>query len=128
MSETPDRTYSAALADLDKPDKKLIYKNDRKGRFQLTGEFGDPNWTTRYITLADLNGDRHPDILAANRGGAKDPRTSFVCLNNGAGTFPNCTPLPTQSATIIVAADLDSEAFSISLFPTATEAKPCLLE
>ena len=49
LSETADRTYSAALADLDiavsndRPDKKLIYRNDGKGHFKLSSEFGDPN-------------------------------------------------------------------------------------
>jgi hypothetical protein len=129
FSETPDRTYSAALADIngdgsldivvsnDRPDKKLIYLNDGKGHFHVSGTFGDPNWSTRYITLADLNGDGRPDILVANRGGPGHPTPSYVCLNDGKGAFPHCTPLPTESATIIVAADLDGDGFIDLLVP-----------
>lgn len=118
-----DRTYSAALADLDgdgdldiavsndNPDQKLIYRNvDGKGRMQLAGTFGEPTWNTRYITLADLNGDGRPDILAANRSSVPErPSASFFCLNDGKAAFPKCQPLATQSATIIVAADLDGD-------------------
>jgi len=130
LSETADRTYSAALADLDgdgdldiavsndRPDKKLIYMNDGKGRFTLTSEFGDPAWSTRYITVADLNGDQRPDILVANRSSKPElPRPSFYCLNDGKGAFPKCTQLPTQSATIIVAADLGGDGFVDLLIP-----------
>jgi len=130
LSETADRTYSAALADLDgdgdldiavsndRPDKKLIYLNDGKGHFTLTSEFGDPTWSTRYITVADLNGDRRPDILVANRSSKPElTRPSFYCLNDGKGAFPQCTQLPTQSATIIVAADLDGDGFVDLLIP-----------
>lgn len=124
LGTAPDRTYSAALADLDgdgaldivvsndSPDRKLVYRNDGKGRFTLTGTFGDPKWPTRYVTLADLNGDKHPDIICANRGAP-----SFVCFNDGKGNFPSCTKLPTESATIIVAADFDGDGAIDLLVP-----------
>jgi hypothetical protein len=139
LGTTPARTYSAALADVDgdghldivvsndAPDRKLVYRNDGKGHFTEIGTFGDPNWTTRYVTLADLNGDGFPDIIAANRGdfpdvGAANPETqshnpvpSFVCLNDGKGHFPACQSLPTESATSIVAADFDADG-AIDLF------------
>lgn len=130
LSETADRTYSAALADIDgdgdldiivsndRPDKKLIYKNDGKGHYALSGTFGDPNWTTRYVTLADVNGDNRPDILVANRGSIPDnPRPSYLCLNDGQGAFPSNTLLPTQSATTIVAKDFDGDGSVDLLVP-----------
>ncbi len=130
LGNAPDRTYSAALADLngdgsldivvsnDHPDKKLVYFNDGKGHFRVGGAFGQPEWSTRYITVADLNGDGRPDIIVANRSSRPErPVTSFVCLNDGKGAFPVCNPLPTQSATIIVATDLDGDGFIDLIVP-----------
>jgi hypothetical protein len=117
-----DRTYSAALADLngdgnldlaisnDRPDRNRIFLNDGRGNFRSAGTFGKAEWPTRYITVADLNGDGHPDIIVANRSSnPAKPMPSYVCLNDGKGGFPNEISLPTQSATIIVAADLDGD-------------------
>jgi FG-GAP-like repeat len=139
LGTAPSRTYSAALADIDRdgdldiivsndaPDRKLVYLNDGKGHFTEAGTFGSPNWQTRYVTLADLNGDGYPDIVAANRGdypdlvdgkpgpGPKNPTPSYVCLNDGKGHFPTCEALPTESATSIVAADLDGDG-ALDLF------------
>lgn len=132
LGTTPDRTYSAALADVnrdghldvvvsnDRPDQKLIYVNDGKGQFQLHGTFGSADWSTRYVTLADLNNDGYADLISANRGAPGPPRNlpqlSFICLNDGKGQFPLCTPLEgTESATIIVAADLDRDG-AVDLF------------
>lgn len=128
LADAPDRTYSAALADLDgdgdldlvvsndRPDRKLVYLNDGKGTFQVAGTFGQPDWSTRYLTVADLNGDRRPDLIVANRSSnPANPRPSFVCLNDGKGGFPACQPLATRSATIIVAADLDGDG-ALDLF------------
>ena len=127
LGSSPDRTYSAALADVDgdgkldivvsndEPDRKLVYRNDGKGHFTEFGTFGDPKWSTRYVTLADLNGDGFPDIIAANRGGGRVAAPSFVCLNDRKGHFPACDALPTESATSIVAADLDGDG-NLDLF------------
>jgi len=139
LGTAPDRTYSAALADVDgdghldivvsndAPDRKLVYRNDGKGHFTEFGTFGDPKWSTRYVTLADLNGDGYPDIVAANRGDYPDlvdgkpgegplvPTPSYVCLNDRKGHFPACQPLPTESATSIVAADFDGDG-ALDLF------------
>jgi hypothetical protein len=122
LGDAADRTYSAALADLDgdrhldivvsndRPDKKIIYLNDGKAGFRAAGTFGQPDWSTRYVTVAELNGDRRPDLIVANRSSdPANPRPSYVCLNDGKGGFPACLPLATQSATIIVAADLDGD-------------------
>lgn len=122
LGAAPDRTYSAALADLDQdgdldivvsndePDRKLVYLNDGRGRFTETGSFGSPAWSTRYVTLADLNGDRFPDIVVANRGNPpKSPAQSFVCFNDRKAGFAACEPLPSESATSIVAADFDAD-------------------
>lgn len=122
LADSADRTYSAALADLDgdgdldivvsndKPDRKLIYLNDGAGHFRVGGTFGEAAWNTRYVTVADLNGDQRPDLIVANRSSNPAvPRPSFVCLNRGAGTFDTCAPLATQSATIVVASDLDGD-------------------
>ncbi|MCC6241992.1 MAG: VCBS repeat-containing protein [Gemmatimonadaceae bacterium] len=128
LADSADRTYSAALADLDgdgdldmvvsndRPDQKLVYLNDGAGHYRVGSRFGEPTWSTRYVTVADVNGDQRPDLLVANRSSnPANPRPSFVCLNAGNGTFPNCAPLPTQSATIIVAADLDGDG-AVDLF------------
>jgi hypothetical protein len=129
LGSMPDRTYSAALADVDldgdldivssndAPDRKLIYKNNGRGTFTESSTFGEKTWSTRYVTLADLNGDRYVDIVAANRsGGPNAPAPSFVCFNDGKGSFPSCDPLPvTESATSIVAADFDGDG-AIDLF------------
>jgi hypothetical protein len=122
LSDKADRTYSAALADLDldgdldivvsndEPDHKLIHKNDGKGNFTVAGSFGEPKWSTRYVTVTDLNNDRYPDIVVANRG-----QPSFVCRNDGKAQFPRCEQLPTQSATSIAAADFDGDG-AVDLF------------
>ncbi len=130
LAELPDRTYSAALADLDgdgdldivssndKPDRKLVYRNDGTGHFTVSSTFGEATWNTRYVTVADLNGDRRPDLIVANRSSnPAAPRPSYVCLNDGAGAFPSCAPLATQSATIIVASDLDRDGNTDLLVP-----------
>jgi hypothetical protein len=119
LGPTPDRTYTAALADLDgdgdldvltsndRPDKKLVYLNDGKGRFAVAGTWGVPEWSTRNASVADLNGDGRIDVIAANR-----PGPSYACLSEGAGRFSSsCIPIPAESATSIVAADFDKDGF-----------------
>src|SRR5262245_49575484 len=59
LGPVADRTYTAALADIDAdgdldvltsndaPDKKLVYVNDGKGKFTIAGTWGAPQWSTR---------------------------------------------------------------------------------
>ena len=98
------------VASNDRPDEKLVYINDGSGRFRVSSTFGASTWTTRYVTVADLNGDHRPDLIVANRrGGTGTDKPSYVCMNDGQGAFPSCTAMATESATIIVAADLDGD-------------------
>ena len=98
------------VASNDWPDEKLVYLNDGSGRFRVSSTFGASTWTTRYVTVADLNGDHRPDLLVANRsGGTGTDKPSYACMNDGQGAFPSCTAIATESATIIVAADLDGD-------------------
>jgi hypothetical protein len=61
----------------------------------------------RNAAVADLNGDRRPDIIAGNR-----PGPSYVCLNDGRGGFSRpCTPLAVGSATSVVPADFNNDGF-----------------
>jgi hypothetical protein len=117
LGPAADRTYTAALADLDgdgdldvvisndAPDQKRLYVNDGKGRFAAAGTWGEPKWSTRNAAIADLNGDGRPDVIAANR-----PGPSYVCLNDGRGRLSSpCIPIPAESATTIVPADFDRD-------------------
>jgi len=119
LGAVADRTYTAALTDLDgdgdldvvisndAPDKKLLYFNDGKGRFTVAGTWGSPDWSTRNAAIADLNGDGRPDVIAANR-----PGPSYVCLNDGHGRLLSpCIPIPAESATTIVPADFDKDGY-----------------
>ena len=117
LGPTPDRTYTAALADLDRdgdldvltsndtPDRKVVYLNDGKGRFSVAGTWGVAEWSTRNAAVADFNGDGAIDVVAANR-----PGPSFVCLNDGRGRFTAaCIAIPAASATSIVPGDFDKD-------------------
>ena len=117
LGPTPDRTYTAALVDLDgdrdldiltsndAPDQKLVYLNEGKGKFRVAGTWGVPKWPTRNATIADLNGDGRPDVVAANR-----PGPSYFCLNQGGGAFgAECIAIPAQSSTTIAAADFNKD-------------------
>src|SRR5262249_26689840 len=120
LGETPYRSYSGRLVDLDgdgdldivlsndAPDPKVIYLNDGKGQFRSESSYGRANWPTRNATVADLNGDHQPDIIVANRTGGDG--ANYICLNQGRGRFnADCIPFSHESATTITAADFNRD-------------------
>lgn len=120
LGSQPDRSYTAALGDIDKdgdldivvsndkPDAKMTYKNDGKGNFALASSWGDRSWNTRNITLVDMDRDNSLDLVVANR---KSP--SYIILNDGQGNFakPKWIVIPSESSTTIVPADFDRDGF-----------------
>ena len=50
------------LTSNDTPDRKVVYLNDGKAGFRVAGTWGAPEWSTRNAAVADLNGDRRPDV------------------------------------------------------------------
>src|SRR5262245_54199302 len=120
LAETPYRSYSGRLVDIDgdgdldivlsndTPDPKVIYLNDGKGHFQAGSSYGRSEWETRNAAVADLNGDGQADIIVANRTD-KNP-TNYICLNKGKGRFDaDCIAFSHESATTITAADFNHD-------------------
>src|SRR5204863_362298 len=70
LGTASDRSYSGRLVDLDgdgdldvvisndAPDPKLVYLNDGKGHFHVGSSYGNPKWSTRNATVADVNAVR----------------------------------------------------------------------
>jgi hypothetical protein len=123
LATVADRSYTGALADFngdgyldvavsnDDPDKKLVYFNDGKGNFTMGSEFGVPEWSTRNISIVDINRDGLPDIILANRGDL-EKTSNDICLNNGTGQFSaDCISFASYPATTIFPADFSKDGF-----------------
>ena len=119
LSETPYRSYSGKLVDLDgdghldvvlsndAPDQKTTFLNDGTGHFRAGGSFGRHEWDTRNAALADLNADGLQDIIVANRA---DSAIAYICLNRGKGRFDDsCEALAHASSTTITPADFNHD-------------------
>lgn len=121
LGPASDKTYSGRLVDLDRdgdldvvisndaPSPKLVHLNDGKGRFVVGSEYGKPEWPGRNATVADMNGDGLPDIIAANRYG-RTQGANYICLNRGGGRFDaDCIPFSREPATTITVADFNGD-------------------
>lgn len=117
----PDRSYSGVLVDVDvdgdldvvvsndSPDAKIVHLNDGRGRFAAGSTFGQGEWPTRHISVVDLNGDRLPDVVLANRYGNK-PGPSYLCFGVKGGRFADeCVAFAHGSATTIKPADVNGD-------------------
>lgn len=116
-----DRSYSGVVVDMDRdgdldvvvsnddPDPKRVYLNDGTARFEVGSTFGRPEWPTRHVSVADLNGDTFPDAVLANRTGG-DSGANFVCFGTGDGRFEEeCVGFSHESATTVTPADFDGD-------------------
>jgi len=121
VSSHPDRSYSGVLVDMDgdgdldmvvsndQPDEKVVHLNDGTGRFKLGSTFGEPEWSTRHVSVADLNGDEVPDAVLANRYG-RGRGLSYICFGDGVGGFTSpCDGFSEGSATTITPADFNGD-------------------
>lgn len=129
IGEEADRSYSGLLVDMDRdgdldvvvsndqPDPKRVHLNDGTGRFRVGSTFGEPEWSTRHVSVADFDGDLFPDVVLANRYG-DDTGWSHICFGDGTGGFRSeCEPVAEGSATTITAADLDGDGMADLVVP-----------
>ncbi len=121
VGSTADRSYSGVLVDMDRdgdldivvsndePDPKLVHLNDGHGRFEVGSTFGRPDWSTRHVEVADLNGDALPDVVLANRSGGESG-WSYICFGVEGGRFAEeCVGFALGSSTTITAADFNDD-------------------
>lgn len=129
LSSVSDRSYSGLLVDIDadgdldvvisndQPDPKRVYLNDGKGHFQMGSTYGRAEWPTRNASIADMNGDRLPDIIVANRTGRRGG-PNYICLNKGKGQFDSdCTAFAHESSTTITPADINHDGLTDLIVP-----------
>ncbi|MGI9202393.1 MAG: FG-GAP repeat domain-containing protein [Woeseiaceae bacterium] len=122
LGDVADRSYTGALADLDRdgdldivvsndnPDRSLVYLNAGDGRFSEGSTFGQPQWNTRNVSATDINDDMLPDIIVANRGPLEGPSPNYICLNLGDGRFQtDCRQFSDESATTITPYDVNGD-------------------
>jgi len=139
VSPTADRSYSGVLVDMDgdgdldivvsndEPDPKVVHLNDGSGRFTVGSTFGEPEWSTRHVTVADLDRDGHVDAVLANRYGPSSG-PSFACFGDGVGGFARpCRIVSEGSATTITTADVNGDdwpdwqaTFDVAVFTNLT--------
>ena len=130
LGDVADRSYTGALADLDRdgdldivvsndnPDRSLVYLNAGDGRFSEGSTFGQPQWNTRNVSATDINGDMLPDIIVANRGPLEGPSPNYICMNLGDGRFPtDCQPFSDESATTITPFDVNGDGLTDLVVP-----------
>lgn len=129
IGDEADRSYSGLLVDMDgdgdldvvvsndDPDPKRVHLNDGTGRFREGSTFGEPAWSTRHVSVADFDGDSHPDVVLANRYG-DETGWSYVCFGDGSGGFRSeCAPVSEGSSTTITPADFDGDGMPDLVVP-----------
>lgn len=82
-----------------------VFLNDGLAHFTLSIPLNGVS-SIRSLTIADLNGDKHPDVIATSRG-----MTNLAHLNDGTGRFPQLVQCGADNdATIdMAAADLNND-------------------
>lgn len=133
IGDRPDRSYSGELIDMDgdgdldvvvsndRPDAKVVHLNDGRGRFVPGAVFGRGEWSTRHISVIDLNGDALPDVVLANRYG-RNSGPSYICFGESGGRFTQeCVAFAEGSATTIKPADVNGDGFPDLVVPHRDE-------
>jgi hypothetical protein len=121
LSDIADSSFAVALADVTGDDNlDVIIGNDHQyptvvyfanptAHFTFAGSVGDSAWNTRDVLLADFDADGDPDLVVANRDRPNQPGGTYLCLNDGRGSFSSCRLLLQESATRIAAGDLTGD-------------------